>query len=88
MPFPKGVYMRMQKMWETEIEWSDTKRIKNAMITELSGKVLKIDFNVYLCSKEKIVFWRVIRMIYQLFRDQLEEKCDHILHLGISLRNQ
>lgn len=77
MPFPKGVYMRMQKMWETEIEWSDTKRIKNAMITELSGKVLKIDFNVYLCSKEKIVFWRVIRMIYQLFRDQLEEKCDH-----------
>lgn len=64
-------------MWEPEIEWSDTKRIKNAMIAELSGNVLKIDFNVYLCSKEKIVFWRVIRMIYQLFRDQLGEKCDH-----------
>ena len=77
MPFPKGVYMRMQKMWEPEIEWSDTKRIKNAMIAEVSGNVLKIDFNVYLCSKEKIVFWRVIRMIYQLFRDQLGEKCDH-----------
>ena len=64
-------------MWEPEIEWSYPDKVKNALTTELSGNILKLDFNVYLCSKEKIDYWYVIRMLYQFFRDQLGEKCTH-----------
>lgn len=64
-------------MWEPEIEWSYPDKVKNALTTELSGNILKLDFNVYLCSKEKIDYWYVICMLYQFFRDQLGEKCTH-----------
>ena len=64
-------------MWEPEIEWSYPDKVKNALTTELSGNILKLDFNIYLCSKEKIDYWYVIRTLYQFFRDQLGEKCTH-----------
>lgn len=49
-----------------------------------SNDILKIDFPVYVCSRDKVPHWQTIRALYRHFLDQLHEKSQY-KHLFVTL---
>lgn len=71
-------------MENPERVWKDTYTPKTIEKNLTDNDILKIDFPVYVCSRDKIPHWQTIRALYRYFRDQLQGKCSY-KHLFVTL---
>ena len=71
-------------MEKPEIIWKDTYTAVTIERNLTSNDILKIDFPVVWCSRNKVPHWQTIRELYRYFRDQLQEKCQY-KHLFVTL---
>lgn len=71
-------------MEKPESVWKDNYTAITIERNLTSNDLLKIDFPVYVCSRNKVPHWETIRALYRYFRDQLQEKCQY-KHLFVTL---
>lgn len=71
-------------MEKPEIIWKDTYTAVTTERNLTSNDILKIDYPVVWCSRNKVSHWQTIRELYRYFRDQLQEKCQY-KHLFVTL---
>lgn len=71
-------------MEKPESVWKDNYTAITIERNLTSNDILKIDFPVYVCSRDKVPHWQTIRALYRHFRDQLHEKSQY-KHLFVTL---
>lgn len=71
-------------MEKPESVWKDNYTAITIERNLTSNDILKIDFPVYVCSRDKVPHWQTIRELYRYFRDQLQEKSQY-KHLFVTL---
>lgn len=71
-------------MEKPERIWKDTYTAVTIERNLTSNDILKINFPVVWCSRNKVPHWQTIRELYRYFRDQLQEKSQY-KHLFVTL---